>query len=78
MQDYKLVVRTVGSEEELEAVTSYLRAFYFESGYSILSIDYLGEVKDPNTQVSSLRFAYHLLREVNEKPARVSVGKDAG
>lgn len=76
MQDYKLVVRTVGSELELEQATSYLRDFYFESGYSILSVDFLGRIKDANTQEESLQFAYHLVKEVNEKPAKVTSNKE--
>lgn len=84
MQDYKLFSRAVyagptlyvspvSSEialQNLDEALEYLNAFYLADGYTVISVDYLGdyltEPGNPNA-VRGLRFAWHLVKELKPK-----------
>ena len=77
MQDYKMVVRSVyggqsnGVAQSLEEAQEYINAVYLAAGYTILSVDYLGEIPvnelEQGNSPRALRFAWHLVKEVNAK-----------
>lgn len=69
MQDYQIVVRTLGPVTNVEAgvqnyseFRSQLQVSYIEQGYEILSINVLD--KKPDLGADVYTFAYHLVKEV--------------
>lgn len=75
MQDYQLVVRTLGprtlAESGVQAYSefrSYLQEMYLNQGYKIFDITLFGAKSDLGTDVNTL--AYHLVKEIVETPSK--------
>lgn len=80
MQDYQLIVRTLGPVSNLESgvqnyseFRSYLQENYINQGYNILAITLLGNVADHGPHTFS--FAYHLVKEIEPTPTKVKTDK---
>lgn len=83
MQDYKMVVRTVWGGATLKAhdgtmiaqnfeeAQEYVNAMFLEAGYTVLSVDYLGETPvnelEQSNSPRALRFAWHLVKDTKAK-----------
>lgn len=82
MQDYKMVVRTVWGgttiqsngapiAQNFEEAQEYINAMYLAEGYSVLSVDFLGESLvnelEGTNSPRALRFAWHLVKETKAK-----------
>ena len=73
MQDYQLVVRTLGAVSNLETgvqnyseFRSHLQVNYLDQGYEIVEVTPLGAKPELGTDVYG--FAYHLVKEIVETP----------
>ena len=84
MQDYKLYSRAVYAGptiytsptsnqialQNLDEALEYLNAFYLADGYTVLSVNYLGEyITEPGNPnaVRGHQFAWHLVKELKPK-----------
>lgn len=80
MQDYQLVVRAVWGGatilagqtivvQNLSEALDYLREVYLSNGYTVQSVDFLGETLvnelEQSNSPKALRFAWHLVKDVN-------------
>lgn len=80
MQDYQLVVRAVWGgatilagqtivAQNLSEALDYLREVYLSNGYTVQSVDFLGETLvnelEQSNSPKALRFAWHLVKDVN-------------
>lgn len=77
MQDYQLIVRTLGPVTNVETgvqnyseFRSYLQEMYLSQGYKIADITFLGAKTELGTDVNT--FAYHLVKEIPEAPVKAN------
>lgn len=66
-----LVVGGVPVVQNFEEAQEYINAVYLANGYSVLSVDYLGEVPvnelEQSNSPRAMRFAWHLVKQVNSR-----------
>jgi len=80
MQQYRLVIRTVGNASakdgsvmDADGAMAQLNEYYLEQGFTIQSVNYLGAFPPtPEGGVGGHMFAYHLLKDVE----KVKAGKE--
>lgn len=80
MQEYQVVVRTLGPVTNVESgvqnyseFRSYLQEMYLNQGYKVLDITKLSDKPELGSDVYT--FAYHLVKDIVEVPTKAKTDK---
>lgn len=80
MQDYQLIVRTLGPISNIDSgvqnyseFRDYLQQIYLNQGYRVLEITKLSDKAELGTDVYT--FAYHLVKDIDITPVKAKTDK---